>query len=345
MTGTVQSPTNKIKGDSAPCSPCFHRKMMVFAIANNTNSGGYYIASDRDAMEWRELPHDLADEMEDVRKQGEEVEEVSIGLDGDWFLRTNARHACKTQYSQNDMVSNVEKFAHLIQEAGLSLEDYGVQFFTFVPDTSGYITVLHKTDGSLTRCAWHNVPPELDILLEREASKGVRHVAVGMNGSYVVVLNTGVMWWGGVPDPLNRLLDDAKKSGRGVATVSLSLISDSWYFIEFKDGATRFCLPPDWHESINKYTARAMGFRRPKMSTSYNPAPPPSYRPPHHAQVGSFNPYLSSVFISAPPPPPVYNIAHVYNNTVPQQLQRSSSLHKYDGTFKYSVAHSNSRAQ
>jgi hypothetical protein len=30
--------------------------------------------------------------MEDVRQKGEEVEEVSIGVDGDWFLRTNARH-------------------------------------------------------------------------------------------------------------------------------------------------------------------------------------------------------------------------------------------------------------
>jgi hypothetical protein len=40
----------------------------------------------------RGLPRDLAREMEDVRYKGEEVEEVSIGLDGDWFLRTNARH-------------------------------------------------------------------------------------------------------------------------------------------------------------------------------------------------------------------------------------------------------------
>ena len=37
----------------------------------------------------RELPHDLANEMEDVREKGEEVEEVSIGVDGDWFLRTD----------------------------------------------------------------------------------------------------------------------------------------------------------------------------------------------------------------------------------------------------------------
>lgn len=39
----------------------------------------------------RELPQDLAREIEDVRQYGEEVEELSIGLDGDWFLRTNIR--------------------------------------------------------------------------------------------------------------------------------------------------------------------------------------------------------------------------------------------------------------
>jgi hypothetical protein len=40
----------------------------------------------------RGLPYDLDHEMEDIRRKGEEVEEVSIGLDGDWFLRTNTRH-------------------------------------------------------------------------------------------------------------------------------------------------------------------------------------------------------------------------------------------------------------
>jgi hypothetical protein len=40
----------------------------------------------------RGLPHDLDREMEDIRRRGEDVEEVSIGLDGDWFLRTNNRH-------------------------------------------------------------------------------------------------------------------------------------------------------------------------------------------------------------------------------------------------------------
>jgi hypothetical protein len=119
------------------------------------------------------------------------------------------------------MVSSVELFVQLAKKAGLSLAHYALRFFTFVPDPTGYITVLHKTDGSLARCAWHNVPRELDEVLEREALHGVRHVTVGVNGSYVILLNTGVMWWSGVPDSLRRLLEDAERRRR-VVVVSIN---------------------------------------------------------------------------------------------------------------------------
>lgn len=205
-------------------------------------------SSSHEAGTRQELPHDLVREVEDVRRKGEKVEEVSIGLNGDWFLRSNARHgmlssharphipidsttawlyfvflkndesttACKREHTRKDMISNVEKFTRHMQQAGLSLADYAMQFFTFVPDPTGYVTVLHKTDRSLTRCAWHNVPEELDNLLERVATKGVRHVTVGGNDSFVVLMNTGELWWSHVPQSLHQLLDDAKKSGRAV---------------------------------------------------------------------------------------------------------------------------------
>jgi hypothetical protein len=96
-----------------------------------------------------------------------------------------------------------------------------ILFFTFVPDPTGYVTVLQKTDGSLTRCSWHNVPQKLDALLEREAPKGVRHVTVGLNGSYVVILNSGIVRWSGIPVRLQQLLEDAERTRRSV-TVSLS---------------------------------------------------------------------------------------------------------------------------
>ena len=113
-------------------------------------------------------------------------------------------------------MSNVELFAQLARKGGMDLAHYAIQSFSFVPDTTGYVTVFHKVDGSLTQCVWHNAPPKLDRLLEREAPKGVHRVAVGVNGSYVVILNTGVVWWNGVPKPLRRLLRDAKKNRRRI---------------------------------------------------------------------------------------------------------------------------------
>lgn len=133
-----------------------------------------------------------------------------------FFKIDEATTACKIGHTRKDMISNVEKFTRHMQQAGLSLADYAMQFFTFVPDPTGYITVLHKTDRSLTRCAWHNVPEKLDKLLERVATEGVRHVTVGGNGSFVVLMNTGEVWWSHVPESLHQLLDDAKKSGRAV---------------------------------------------------------------------------------------------------------------------------------
>jgi hypothetical protein len=76
--------------------------------------------------------------------------------------------------------------------------------------------------------------------------------------------------------------------------VSLSLVSDSWYFVEFADGATKFFLPPAWHDSINKFTAQALRSKGPRISTSYNrvPSTSPLHHSPqqHRGQFGSFNP-------------------------------------------------------
>jgi hypothetical protein len=142
--------------------------------------------------------------------------------------RTGDAAACKTEHTRAGLISNVEQFVQLIKEAGLSLADYALQFFTFVPDPTGYVTVLHKTDGSLTRCAWHNVPPELDALLERKGPKGVRHVTVGVNNSYVVILNSGVVWWGGnVPVRLHQLLEDAERRKCSVTVSIIPFLSPS----------------------------------------------------------------------------------------------------------------------
>ena len=93
-----------------------------------------------------------------------------------------------------------------MSQAGLSLGQYEIRSFTFVPDPTGYIAVLHTADSSVTVCVWENVQRELDRVLQEEAYNGIRYVAVGKNGSFVVLLNTGNMLWSGVPEPLDQLL-------------------------------------------------------------------------------------------------------------------------------------------
>ena len=134
-------------------------------------------------------------------------------------------------------------------------------------------------------------------------------------------------------------------------TVSLSLISDSWYFLEFTDGATDFSLPQAWHESLNKFTALAVRNQGPRMSTSYHSAASPLH-PSQRAQFGSFNPvgqygranppyhtpfvanpYLASAFTGMPPQQaPVYNTTHIDNNLTPQEHR--SRLEDYNGMFE-----------
>ncbi|KAI9458917.1 hypothetical protein BJY52DRAFT_1267932 [Lactarius psammicola] len=288
--------------------------MVVFTLVNSRKDGGYYIASTRTSMGWQGLPHDLASMMEDVRSKGEEVEEVSIGLDGDWFLRTNVRHACKTQHNTAGMVSNVELFAQLAAQGGLNLEQYAIQCFTFVPDETGYVTVLHKGDRTLTR------------FLEREAAKGVRHVTVGMNGAYVVILNSGVVWWQDVPPSLNKLLDDAEKRGRGVKTVALSLVAPDWFFVEFADGATQFVLPPSWHTALNKHTALSVRRPGPTMVTA-----PPPHRPAPFVPMYTTPPQFT--------PQPTYNVTHVYNNVQQQPApQENGTVQLLGGALKVAGA-------
>ncbi|KAI0287138.1 hypothetical protein BC826DRAFT_74365 [Russula brevipes] len=197
--------------------------MVAFTLTNSGSTGGFYIRSHQEVMGWHGLPHDLDCEMEDVRRKGEKVEQLSTGLNGDWFLRTDRRLECKA--NEQHKSSNVKLFIRLMQRAGFSPEQYTIQFFTFVPDPKGYVAVLQKADGSNSKCVWQHVSQKLDELLRREAHNGVCHVTVGKNGSHVVILKNGIMFWSGVTESLSQRLYDARREGRAVV-VSLRTFLD-----------------------------------------------------------------------------------------------------------------------
>ena len=115
-----------------------------------------------------------------------------------------------------------------VRKSGLNLADHAIRFFSFVPDPTGYVTVWHRVGSPFGQCVWRNVPDHLDRLLELESSKGVRHVAVGANGSYVVIMDTGVVWWNAVPEPLNQLLMEAEKRGRAIV---VSITASGSFFL------------------------------------------------------------------------------------------------------------------
>jgi hypothetical protein len=264
-------------------------------------------------------------------------------------------------------------------QAQLSLVEFRMQSFAFMPDSAGYVAVLHKTDGSFACCVWHKVPRELDVVLEREAAKGVRHVTVGANGAFVVLLNTGVMWWARVPEPLHRVLSDAKRSGHTVLvsiiklfsqcelwagpliylrnqTVSLSLVSHHWYFVQLVGGTANFSLPMAWHDSINKFVVpkaiAAAHAKGPSIAFAHNQAPPaqaPSSHQAPPAQAPSSHrvpPPLprqqqqqqqqqqqprQQQLVRSQQPRPVFNITQVHNHVAPQR--QMSALQKYNGMF------------
>jgi len=56
----------------------------------------------------------------------------------------------------------------------------------------------------------------LAALLSCDVSRGIRRVAVSVDGSYVVVLNNGRIWWYKVPELLGQLSDNAQRTGREV---------------------------------------------------------------------------------------------------------------------------------
>ncbi|KAI0263020.1 hypothetical protein BC834DRAFT_888684 [Gloeopeniophorella convolvens] len=219
--------------------------MFVFATVNSRDHVGYCIAQ-KCRVKSNGLPKDLQAALHDVILRGDRVEAMSIGLYGyQWFLRSDTTHAYRTAQIEGSMNDFFAEYANSMHE---------IRCFAFAPDPTGYVAVVcHRGDHSTTECKWHNVPPALDALLMREAHHGVRHVTMGNDDSYVVLMESGTVWTSGIPDALRRQLDDAAGKGRQVLTVSLSLAQPDRYFVEFGDGYVDFGLPARWHRDIEEF--------------------------------------------------------------------------------------------
>ena len=101
-----------------------------------------------------------------------------------------------------------------------------IQQFTFVPDAAGYVVILRDIPTDSTFCAWSRVPSSLDAHLTEVAGRGVKSVAVGAGGSWVVVLEDGSINWMDVSKSLSELLQAPLVNG--AVEVSMPIASKSF---------------------------------------------------------------------------------------------------------------------
>ena len=151
---------------------------------------------------------------------GEIVQNISVGKDGDWFLNTNTFNCefrsylatrqkkswslfCfKACYKDGPGRSNVQGALDFLQ-----VPINSVEFFTFVPDPTGYVCKARLTDGTFNLVR-KNVPESLEkhlATLTKSDVQDIASVSVGSSGG-----------WVSIPDRLVEQIRDGRKRGEKV---------------------------------------------------------------------------------------------------------------------------------
>jgi len=147
-----------------------------------------------------------------------------VSKDGDWFLNTN-RFNCELGLyiilpwklifpaCLNDLGSNVQAALDFLQVPVNSVE-----FFTFVPDPTGYVCKARLIDGTFNLVR-SNVPESLETHLATLTKSDVQVIAsvsVGASGGWVVTHQSGRYTWMDIPDRLAGQIKDGIKQGEKV---------------------------------------------------------------------------------------------------------------------------------
>ena len=154
--------------------------------------------------------------------------DVSMGCDGDWFLRTNQTicgcrltsiphiilsltqnnyHLGWKARSADFLSQTVQAFEHA-QKYNIDLPNDQIMSVTFVPSSNGCICIGQASDGTTT-CLWRGagVPPSLaGFLGDVPRTNPVQSVSVGADSAWVVVLQNGAVYFEGISENLRQKL-------------------------------------------------------------------------------------------------------------------------------------------
>ncbi|KAG8988953.1 hypothetical protein FRB90_002473 [Tulasnella sp. 427] len=205
---------------------------MIFAFG--PNDGWYF--NDRKRSVWRNLPTKLNSLLkDDPRFATGKITSLVLFPNGGYYMT-----ALNGQWATLAVPTAIEK------ELETPAAKASVQRVEI--DSANPTTFLVRTDNA--EFLQHEVPRKcLEVVLRKYAIEGVRDIALGYNGSYVVLgKGTKLSWLVGDWDWLNKQL----KGPKAVKNVWLSPYDARRAVVEFTDGGWGGAFPQDWLTVINK---------------------------------------------------------------------------------------------
>jgi hypothetical protein len=196
-------------------------------------------------------PQDLVQEVQQSRSKGEILQDVAIGCNGHWFLKTNKFNCTWWQGVSKDFqlgrrlcglsdFNSVSLLAGTVNSVGLFLRAtpgrsiQAIQYFAFMPDPLGYYCVYGNNDRQ-DQAVWSRLPTSLRKHLDSVMDQRLRcntyangslvpvpfmRCSVGHSESWVVVQDNGRLDFSGVSTNLAKKL---KSTSRGCVKVGSSI--------------------------------------------------------------------------------------------------------------------------
>ncbi|KAG8895907.1 hypothetical protein FRC00_006748, partial [Tulasnella sp. 408] len=200
---------------------------MLFAFGRTY--GSFYFAHGSENY-WKGMPQTLAGTL----NQEPIFRTISFGEDGAYFWKEMGKADSAGAYCMSAATAISYPLVKAIYDS-----DEGINWVAFGPDGAFVIdttTRVMSSDSTMTRTYIRNgVPSRVPL----------RCATFGPEGTWVVIEDDGEVRSKGLP--MNVALALLKKE---VRKIELSPFSAMYYFIEYTDGSTDWCLPVEWQPQV-----------------------------------------------------------------------------------------------
>ncbi|KAF9525254.1 hypothetical protein CPB83DRAFT_897128 [Crepidotus variabilis] len=155
----------------------------------------------------------------------------------------------------SDLIAKIkEKFAanEMIIALSIGQDDW---FINTTNSVSGKLTGVVATFLASPEAQSCNIRLQ-DISVSRSQSD-IRCVSFGAGDQWIIIRDDGSIAFSPGLKELVNLLKQHRAQSRKVKYITLSLVEEDRWFVEFEDGSTAYRLPESWHEQIEEYITKS----------------------------------------------------------------------------------------